>query len=63
MLGGLLALLASATFALSNVSTRRGVLTGSVMQALVVSIGLGIPMFLVTALVAEVLGGIARFST
>ncbi len=62
MLGGLLALLASATFALSNVSTRRGVLTGSVLQALVVSIWLGIPVFLAAALGAGALGGIAQFS-
>ena len=62
MLGGLLALLASATFALSNVTTRRGVLTGSVLQALVVTIWLGIPVFVVATLVAGQIGAIAKFS-
>ena len=61
MLGALLALLASATFALSNVAARRGVLTGSVLQALVVTIWLGVPVFLVTALAAGQLGAIAKF--
>ena len=61
MLGGLLALLASATFALSNVTARRGVLSGSVLQALVVTIWLGVPVFLITALATGQLGAIARF--
>ena len=61
MLGALLALLASATFALSNVTARRGVLTGSVLQALVVTIWLGVPVFLVAALAAGQFGAIARF--
>lgn len=61
MLGALLALLASATFALSNVAARRGVLTGSVLQALVVTIWLGVPVFLVVALAAGQLGAIANF--
>ena len=60
MLGGLLALLASATFALSNVTARRGVLTGSVLQALVVTIWLGIPVFLIVALAAGQLGAVTR---
>ena len=61
MLGAFLALLASATFALSNVTARRGVLTGSVLQALVVTIWLGIPVFLVVALVAGQFGAFAGF--
>ncbi len=61
MLGALLALLASATFALSNVTARRGVLTGSVLQALVVTIWLGVPVFLVAALAAGQFGAIAKF--
>ena len=62
MLGGLLALLASATFALSNVTARRGVLTGSVLQALVVTIWLGVPVFLAVALASGQLGAIAQFT-
>ncbi len=61
MLGALLALLASATFALSNVTARRGVLTGSVLQALVVTIWLGVPVFVVAALAAGQFGAIAKF--
>ena len=61
MLGALLALLASATFALGNVTARRGVLTGSVLQALVVTISLGVPVFLVAAFAAGQLGAIGKF--
>ncbi len=61
MLGGLLALLASATFALSNVTARRGVLTGSVLQALVVTIWLGVPVFVAVALAAGQIGAVTRF--
>ena len=61
MLGALLALLASATFALGNVTARRGVLTGSVLQALVVTIWLGVPVFLVAAFAAGQLGAIGKF--
>ena len=66
MFGALLALLASATFALANVSTRRGVLTGSVLQALVVTVWLGVPVFVAAVFVAAVLiagelGAIGRF--
>ncbi len=61
MLGGLLALLASATFALGNVTARRGVLSGSVFQALVVTIWLGVPVFLFAALVTEQIGAVAEF--
>jgi drug/metabolite transporter (DMT)-like permease len=62
MLGAFLALLASATFALANVATRRGVLTGSVLQALVVTVWLGIPVFLAATLIAGELGAIGRFA-
>ncbi len=61
MLGGLLALLASATFALSNVTARRGVLTGSVLQALVITIWLGVPVFLIAVLATGQFGAIADF--
>jgi drug/metabolite transporter (DMT)-like permease len=61
MLGGLLALLASATFALSNVTARRGVLTGSVLQALVVTIWLGVPVFVVAILLTGQFGELAAF--
>ncbi|MDH7798499.1 MULTISPECIES: DMT family transporter [unclassified Beijerinckia] len=47
MLGVLLALLSAATFAFNNAAARRGVLSGSVLQAMVVSVPFGVPFFLV----------------
>lgn len=49
MLGGLLALLASATFAISNVSVRRGVITGTVLQGMAITVPIGAPLFLIVA--------------
>jgi uncharacterized membrane protein len=45
VLGGLFALLAAATFALTNAAVRRGVLSGSAVQATTLSIPIGIPVF------------------
>lgn len=50
MLGGFLALLSAATFALNQALARRGVLTGSVLQALVITVPIGVPFFLLIAL-------------
>lgn len=47
MLGVLLALFSAATFAFNNVAARRGVLSGSVLQAMVVSLLFGVPFFLI----------------
>jgi uncharacterized membrane protein len=49
-LGGFLALLSAATFALNNVFARRGVLSGTVLQAMAISVPFGVPLFLVAAL-------------
>jgi uncharacterized membrane protein len=46
MLGGLLALLSAVTFAFANATARRGVLTGSVLQAVAISCFLALPLFL-----------------
>ena len=62
MLGGFLALLAAATFALNNATVRRGVLTGSVSQAMAITVPLGVPMFLVAAAAAGALGAVFMFS-
>jgi uncharacterized membrane protein len=62
VLGVLLALLSSATFAFNNACTRRGVLTGSVGQALAITVPIGVPMFLIAALGAGTLGALAGFS-
>lgn len=45
MLGALLALASAATFGLNNAAIRRGVLTGSVLQAMAVTVPLGVPLF------------------
>ena len=50
LFGGLLALLSAATFAFNNASLRRGVLTGSVAQAMAVTVPIGFPIFLLAAL-------------
>src|SRR5690606_25443220 len=62
MLGAFLALCSAATFALNNAFTRRGVLTGSVLQALSISVPIGVPMFLLGAIVTGSLGFFFQFS-
>jgi uncharacterized membrane protein len=62
MLGAFLALCSAATFALNNAFARRGVLTGSVFQALSISVPLGVPMFLLGAIVTGSLGFFLEFS-
>ena len=51
MLGALLSLTSAALFGLNNAAIRRGVLTASVMQAMAITVPLGVPVFLVLALV------------
>ncbi|MDF2117805.1 EamA family transporter [Roseiarcaceae bacterium H3SJ34-1] len=51
MLGGFLALLSAAAFALNNAAARRGVLSGSVLQAMAISVPFGVPFFLVGLLI------------
>ena len=46
MLGGFLALLSAVAFGLNNASVRRGVLQGSVLQAMAITVPLGVPFFL-----------------
>jgi drug/metabolite transporter (DMT)-like permease len=62
MLGVFLAALSAATFAFNNASARRGVLTGSVAQALAITVPIGVPIFLVAALATGALGTLMRFS-
>ncbi|MGZ3309168.1 MAG: EamA family transporter, partial [Xanthobacteraceae bacterium] len=62
MLGVVLAALSAATFAFNNASARRGVLTGSVAQALAITVPIGVPMFLVAALTTGQLGALSHFS-
>jgi uncharacterized membrane protein len=56
MFGGILALLSAVTFALSNATVRRGVLTGTVLQAVAISLLVGLPLFLLAMAVS---GGFA----
>lgn len=62
-LGGLLALLSAATFAFNNALARRGVLTGTVIQAMSISVPLGVPVFLIAALATGALVHVPGFST
>jgi uncharacterized membrane protein len=62
VVGGLLALLAAATFALNNASFRRGALTGSVAQAMAVTVPIGVPLFFIITALAGYLGTLAKFS-
>jgi uncharacterized membrane protein len=56
MLGAFLALCSAATFALNNAFARRGVLTGSALQALSISVPIGVPMFFLGVIVTGSLG-------
>ena len=62
MLAGFLALLSAATFAFNNASLRRGVLTGSVAQAMAITVPLGLPIFFVAALLSGMLWVLTDFS-
>ena len=62
MLAGLLAVLSAATFAFNNASLRRGVLTGSVGQAMAITVPIGLPMFFIAALLSGTLWVLADFS-
>jgi len=62
VLGGLFALLAAATFAFNNAAARRGVLTGSVAQAIAITVPIGVPMFFIAAVAVGALSILAEFS-
>jgi drug/metabolite transporter (DMT)-like permease len=63
VLAGFLALLSAATFAFNNASLRRGVLTGSVAQAMAITVPLGVPLFFFAALLSGTLVLITEFSS
>src|SRR5687768_14617973 len=62
MLGALLAFLAAAMFGLTTASTRRGVLSGTVMQSLVVSVAVGLPLFFIPAVISGQIYAADEFS-
>lgn len=59
MLGAAFALLSAITFGMNNAAARRGVITGSVLQGLAVSVLMGVPLFALLCLFA---GGFAALS-
>ena len=62
MLGAILALLSAVTFAWNNAAVRRGVVTGSVLQALSITVPIGVPLFVLAAAAVGELGTVASFS-
>lgn len=62
MLGGALALLSAALFGLSVASVRRGILTGSILQGLSITVPVGVPVFLVMALATGQIGTLWAYS-
>jgi uncharacterized membrane protein len=62
VLGAIFGLLAAATFAFNNAAVRRGVLTGSVAQAIAITVPIGVPLFAVVALASGSLAVISEFS-
>ena len=61
MLGALYAALGAFTFALNNATLRRGVLTGTVMQAMAVTVPVGAVTFLALAILAGAIPGLLDF--
>jgi uncharacterized membrane protein len=62
MLGGLLSLLSAVMFAYANASVRRGVLTGTVLQAVGISLPIALPVFILAMLPTGGFGVLAAFS-
>ncbi|NNE38477.1 MAG: EamA family transporter [Gammaproteobacteria bacterium] len=63
MLGALLALASAATFGLNNAAVRRGVLTATVLQAMAITVPMGVPFFLLTCLLFGGFHALAGFSS
>lgn len=62
MLGILYTLIAAASFGLNNATVRRGVITGTVTQAVMVSIPIGFVMFVAAAAIGGEIGQLGRFT-
>jgi drug/metabolite transporter (DMT)-like permease len=63
MLGALLALASAATFGFNNAAIRRGVLTGSVVQAMMITVPMGVPLFALACLPFGGIESLLRYST
>jgi drug/metabolite transporter (DMT)-like permease len=62
LLGALFALVSAGTFAWTNAAVRRGVLSGSVVQATTLSIPVGMPVFFIALLLIGNVGVLFEFS-
>jgi drug/metabolite transporter (DMT)-like permease len=62
VLGAVLAVLSAATFALTNATGRRGVITGTPVQGMVISIPVGLLCFVMVALLTGALESLSRIS-
>jgi drug/metabolite transporter (DMT)-like permease len=62
LLGAVLAILSGATFALTNATGRRGVITGTPAQGMVISMPVGLACFLAFALLTGAVQHFGRFS-
>jgi drug/metabolite transporter (DMT)-like permease len=62
LLGAIFAVLSAATFALTNATGRRGVITGTPAQGMVTSIPVGLLCFLAVAFVTGALAGLNRIT-
>lgn len=62
MLGALLSLLSAATFGLNIASMRRGVITGSVLQAMSITLPAGVPLFAIGCLAVGAYGALFAMS-
>jgi uncharacterized membrane protein len=62
MVGGLLSLISAITFAYANASVRRGVLTGTVLQAVAISLPVALPLFVIAMLMTSGFHWLAAFS-
>lgn len=63
LLGAVLAVLSAATFALTNATGRRGVISGTPTQGMVISIPVGLVCFLAVALLTGAGENVGRFSS
>ena len=60
MLGAIFSLLSATCFALNNATTRRGVLTGTVLQAMIITVPMGVPLFFILLLMFGQVSALAR---
>jgi uncharacterized membrane protein len=61
MLGAFFAICSAATFGFNSAAMRRGVLQGTVFQAIAITVPIGVPLFLLAALIGGQLGDLFAF--